>query len=89
MENVQTTLKNRLALLSAIQDSDWFRNLERSKLLIDTEGTIDGEDPNKAPAPGTPLKPNEERSWDLVDTQVVKPDTNKSKLTITKKRNYG
>ena len=85
MENVQTTLKNRLALLSAIQDSDWFRNLERSKLLIDTEGTIDGEDPNKAPAPGTPLKPNEERSWDLVDTQVVKPNTNRNVLTITKK----
>ena len=82
MENVQTTLKNRLALLSAIQDSDWFRNLERSKLLIDTEGTIDGEDPNKAPEPGTPLKPNEERSWDLVDTKVIKPDTNRNVLTI-------
>ena len=86
MNPIQTTLKNRLALLSVIQNSDWFKDLERSKLLIDTEGTIDGEDPNKAPAPGTPLKPNEERSWDLVDTQVVKPDTNKSKLTITKKR---
>ena len=82
MENVQTTLKNRLALLSAIQDSDWFRNLERSKLLIDTEGTIDGQDPNKAPEPGTPLKPNEERSWDLVDTKVIKPDTNRNVLTI-------
>ena len=82
MENVQTTLKNRLALLSAIQDSDWFRNLERSKLLIDTEGTIDGQDPNKAPEPGTPLKPDEERSWDLVDTKVIKPDTNRNVLTI-------
>jgi len=82
MENVQTTLKNRLALLSAIQDSDWFKNLERSKLLIDTEGTIDGEDPNKAPEPGTPLKPDEERSWDLVDTKVIKPDTNRNVLTI-------
>ena len=81
MENVQTTLKNRLALLIAIQDSDWFRNLERSKLLIDTEGTIDGQDPNKAPEPGTPLKPDEERSWDLVDTQVVKPN-NRNVLTI-------
>ena len=82
MENVQTTLKNRLALLSAIQDSDWFKNLERSKLLIDTEGTIDGEDPNKAPEPGTPLKPDEERSWDLVDTKVIKPDSNRNVLTI-------
>ena len=82
MENVQTTLKNRLALLSAIQDSDWFRNLERSKLLIDTEGTIDGQDPNKAPEPGTPLKPDEERSWDLVDTKVIKPDSNRNVLTI-------
>ena len=82
MENIQITLKNRLALLSAIQNSDWFKDLERSKLLIDTEGTIDGQDPNKAPEPGTPLKPDEERSWDLVDTKVIKPDTNRNVLTI-------
>ena len=55
MNPIQTTLKNRLALLGAIQNSDWFKDLERSKLLIDTEGTIDGQDPNKAPEPGTPL----------------------------------
>ena len=73
-----TSLKNRLELLSYIQKSEWFKDLERSKLTIsDSE---DGKDPNQPPEPGTPLEPNEERSHYLVDTKVTKP--NRDQLAI-------
>ena len=72
-----TSLKNRLELLSYIQKSEWFKDLERSKLTIPKiEDTEEGKDPSPPPEPGTPLKPNEERSYNLVDTQVIKPNRN-------------
>ena len=85
-----TSLKNRLELLSYIQKSEWFKDLERSKLTIsdseetEVELTEEGKDPNPAPDPELPLKPDEERSWDVVDTKVVKP--NRDQLTIPIKR---
>jgi len=88
-----TSLKNRLELLSYIQKSEWFKDLERSKLTIsdseetEVELTEEGKDPNPAPDPGLPLKPDEERSWDIVDTKVVKP--NRDQLTIPFKRRRG
>ena len=83
-------LKNRLSLLSVIQESDWFKELERNQLTIkdsektQVELTEEGKDPNPAPDPGTPLKPDEERSWDIVDTKVVKP--NRDMLNIKPKK---
>ena len=83
-------LKNRLSLLSVIQESDWFKELERSKLTIkdsektEVELTEEGKDPNPAPEPDTPLEPEEERSNHLVDTKVVKP--NRDILNIPKKK---
>ena len=72
-----TSLKNRLELLSYIQKSEWFKDLERSKLTIPKiEDTEEGKDPSPPPEPGTPLKPNEERSYHLVDTKVIKPNRN-------------
>ena len=52
-----TSLKNRLELLSYIQKSEWFKDLERSKLTIsdseetEVELTEEGKDPNPAPDP--------------------------------------
>ena len=83
-------LKNRLSLLSIIQESDWFKELERSKLTIkdsektEVELTEEGKDPNPAPEPDTPLEPEEERSNHLVDTKVIKP--NRDMLNIPKKK---
>ncbi len=88
-----TSLKNRLELLSYIQKSEWFKDLERSKLTIsdseetEVELTEEGEDPNPAPDPETPLEPDEPRSWQVVDTKVVKP--NRDQLTIPFKRRRG
>ena len=83
-------LKNRLSLLSVIQESDWFKELERSQLTIkdsektQVELTEEGKDPNPAPDPETSLKPDEERSWDVVDNKVVKP--NRDMLNIKPKK---
>ena len=83
-------VKNRLQILSYIQNSDWFKELENSDLMIsknektEVELTEEGKDPNPAPAPETPLKPDEERSWDVVDTKVVKP--NRDMLNIKPKK---
>jgi len=88
-----TSLKNRLELLSYIQKSEWFKDLERSKLTIsdseetEVELTEEGEDPNPAPDPGTPLEPDEPRSWQVVDTKIVKP--NRDQLIIPFKRRRG
>ena len=72
-----TSLKTRLELLNYIQQSDWFKDLEKSKLAIPKiEATEEGKDPSPPPEPGTPLQPNEERSYHLVDTQVIKPNRN-------------
>ena len=78
-----TSLKNRLELLSYIQQSEWFKDLERSKLTIsDSEDTEDGKDSNPPPEPGKPLEPNEERSYNLVDTKVIKPNRNQLVIPI-------
>tara|TARA_R100000315_G_C5095697_1_gene54914 strand:+ start:63 stop:311 length:249 start_codon:yes stop_codon:yes gene_type:complete len=74
-------LKNRLSLLSTIQESNWFKDLERNSLLL-SKAPEEGKDPNPPPDPGTPLKPEEERSYYVADTKVMKPDTNKKKLLI-------
>ena len=85
-------LKNRLSLLSVIQESDWFKELERSQLTIpdskktQVELTEEGKDPNPAPDPETPLKPDEERSWDIVDTKVVKPNRDMLSIPLGKKK---
>ena len=85
-------LKNRLSLLSVIQESDWFKELERSKLTIpdsektEVELTEEGKDPNPAPEPDTPLEPEEERSNHLVDTKVIKPNRDMLSIPISKKK---
>ncbi len=85
-------LKNRLSLLSVIQESDWFKELERSQLTIkdsektQVELTEEGKDPNPAPDPETPLKPDEERSWDIADTKVVKPNRDMLSIPLGKKK---
>ena len=85
-------LKNRLSLLSVIQESDWFKELERNKLTIkdsdksEVELTEEGKDPNPAPLPGTPLEPDEERSYHVVDTKVVKPNRDMLSIPIGNKK---
>jgi hypothetical protein len=85
-------LKNRLQILSYIQNSDWFKELENSDLMISknektqVELTEEGKDPNPAPPPEQPLEPDEERSWDVVDTKVVKPDIDSLLINKPKKK---
>ena len=74
MDNIESDLKNRLALLSIIQKSDWFKDLliqpEKTQVQLPEEG----KDPNPAPPPNQPLAPEEPRSRYLVDTKVEKPN---------------
>ena len=85
-------LKNRLQILSYIQNSDWFKELENSDLMISknektqVELTEEGKDPNPAPPPGMPLKPDEERSWYIADTKVVKPNIDSLLINKPKKK---
>jgi len=85
-------VKNRLQILSYIQNSDWFKELENSDLMIsknektEVELTEEGKDPNPAPLPGTPLEPDEKRSRHLVDTKVIKPNMDSLLIKPKKKK---
>ena len=85
-------LKNRLQILSYIQNSDWFKELENSDLMIsknektEVELTEEGKDPNPAPPPEMPLEPDEERSQHVVDTKVVKPNMDSLLIKPKKKK---
>ena len=59
MHNIETNLKNRLALLSIIQKSDWFKDLLIQPEKTEVELTEEGKDPNPAPPPNQPLAPEE------------------------------
>ena len=74
MDNIETSLKNRLALLSIIQQSDWFKDLLIQPEKTQVELTEEGKDPNPAPPPNQPLAPDEPRSRYLVDTKIEKPN---------------
>ena len=74
MDNIETNLKNRLALLSIIQKSDWFKDLLIQPEKTEVELTEEGKDPNPAPPPNQPLAPEEPRSRYIVDTKVEKPN---------------
>ena len=74
MDNIETNLKNRLALLSIIQKSDWFKDLLIQPEKTQVELTEEGKDPNPAPPPNQPLAPEEPRSRYIVDTKVEKPN---------------
>ena len=74
MGNIETNLKNRLALLSIIQKSDWFKDLLIQPEKTQVELTEEGKDPNPAPPPNQPLAPDEPRSRYLVDTKIEKPN---------------
>ena len=74
MDNIETNLKNRLALLSIIQKSDWFKDLLIQPEKTEVELTEEGKDPNPAPPPTQPLAPEEPRSRYIVDTKVEKPN---------------
>ena len=80
MGSIETNLKNRLALLSIIQQSDWFKDLLVQPEKTQVELTEEGKDPNPAPPPNQPLAPDEPRSRYLVDTKVEKP--NRDMLSI-------
>jgi len=80
MDNIETNLKNRLALLSIIQKSDWFKDLLVQPEKTQVELTEEGKDPNPAPPPNQPLAPDEPRSRYIVDTKVEKP--NRDMLSI-------
>ena len=80
MGSIETNLKNRLALLSIIQQSDWFKDLLIQPEKTQVELTEEGKDPNPAPPPNQPLAPDEPRSRYLVDTKVEKP--NRDMLSI-------
>ena len=74
MGSIESNLKNRLALLSIIQQSDWFKELLIQPEKTQVELTEEGKDPNPAPPPNQPLAPDEPRSRYLVDTKVEKPN---------------
>mgnify|MGYP001166487394 FL=1 len=74
MDNIETNLKNRLALLSIIQQSDWFKDLLVQPEKTQVELTEEGKDPNPAPPPNQPLAPEEPRSRYIVDTKIEKPN---------------
>jgi hypothetical protein len=74
MDNIESDLKNRLALLSIIQKSDWFKDLLIQPEKTQVQLTEEGKDPNPAPPPNQPLAPEEPRSRYLVDTKVEKPN---------------
>ena len=74
MGSIESNLKNRLALLSIIQKSDWFKDLLIQPEKTQVELTEEGKDPNPAPPPNQPLAPDEPRSRYLVDTKVEKPN---------------
>ena len=74
MDNIESDLKNRLALLSIIQKSDWFKDLLIQPEKTQVELTEEGKDPNPAPPPNQPLAPDEPRSRYLVDTKIEKPN---------------
>jgi len=80
MGNIETNLKNRLALLSIIQKSDWFKDLLVQPEKTQVELTEEGKDPNPAPPPNQPLAPDEPRSRYIVDTKIEKP--NRDMLSI-------
>ena len=80
MGSIESNLKNRLALLSIIQQSDWFKDLLIQPEKTQVELTEEGKDPNPAPPPNQPLAPDEPRSRYLVDTKVEKP--NRDMLSI-------
>ena len=80
MGSIESNLKNRLALLSIIQQSDWFKDLLVQPEKTQVELTEEGKDPNPAPPPNQPLAPDEPRSRYLVDTKVEKP--NRDMLSI-------
>ena len=85
-------VKNRLQILSYIQNSDWFKELENSDLMIsknektEVELTEEGKDPNPAPPPEMPLEPDEERSQHVVDTKVVNPNMDSLLIKPKKKK---
>ena len=74
MGSIESNLKNRLALLSIIQQSDWFKDLLIQPEKTQVELTEEGKDPNPAPPPNQPLAPDEPRSRYLVDTKIEKPN---------------
>ena len=74
MDNIESNLKNRLALLSIIQQSDWFKDLLIQPEKTQVELTEEGKDPNPAPPPNQPLAPDEPRSRYIVDTKIEKPN---------------
>ena len=74
MGSIESNLKNRLALLSIIQQSDWFKELLIQPEKTQVELTEEGKDPNPAPPPNQPLAPDEPRSRYIVDTKVEKPN---------------
>ena len=74
MGSIESNLKNRLALLSIIQQSDWFKDLLIQPEKTQVELTEEGKDPNPAPPPNQPLAPDEPRSRYIVDTKVEKPN---------------
>ena len=85
MDNIESNLKNRLALLSIIQQSDWFKELLIQPEKTQVELTEEGKDPNPAPPPNQPLAPDEPRSRYLVDTKIEKPNRDMLNINLKSK----